>query len=332
MRGFAVASLSLLIVVSVSGCAADRAGAPEMSQTAPAPLAPPVVQQDAVDAAPGAGTVGRFAANDADVKPVSLEEADNARTAAEAFDRKIIRNAEVVLEVDDPGEAQLGVSDIATQFGGFVVTSEMTMSGSSRRVTITMRVPAENFGEAIKALRAAGVKLLHEKVTGQDVTEEYIDLQARIRTKQALEAQFLEIMKQARTVEDALEVQRQIADVRGEIERLEGRRRFLENQSSLSTIKITLNGPTPVVHTSGTSFGDHVRRAFGDAIDTGSAIIIGFIRFVGVMTPVVLLIGVPAFFVLRYLWRRLRRRLAQREVESPAPSFVPRTATPPPSE
>ena len=322
MRGFAVASLSLLIVASLSGCAADRAGAPEMSQTAPPAPASAPVPTDADSA--GAGTVGRFRADDAAVKPVSLEEANNAQTAAEAFDRKIIRNAEVVLEVDDPGEAQSKVSAVAEQFGGFVVTSEITQYGSSQRVTITMRVPADRFGQAMEALHAAGTRLISEKVTGQDVTEEYIDLQARIRTKQALEAQFLEIMKQARTVEDALEVQRQIADVRGEIERLEGRRRFLENQSSLSTIKITLNAPAPVVHTSGTSFGDHVRRAFGDAIDTGSAIIIGFIRFVGVMTPVVLLIGVPAFFVLRYLWRRLRRRMAQREVESPVPAFVPR--------
>ena len=145
--------------------------------------------------------------------------------------------------------------------------------------------------EAMEAVRSMGSDVLAEKTTGLDVTEEYIDLQARIRTKQALEAQFLEIMKQAKTVSDALEVQRQISEVRGEIERLEGRRRFLENQSSLSTIKITLSAPAPVVSTSGTSFGDHVRRAFGDAVDTASAIIIGFIRIVGVMTPVVVLIG-----------------------------------------
>ena len=317
MRGFAVASLSLLIVASLSGCAADRAGAPELSQTAPPASAPAPVVTDADDA--GAGTVGRFRADDAAVKPVSLEEANNAQTAAEAFDRKIIRNAEMTVQVEDPEKAQGAVSDVATRFGGFVVTSEMTGSGAGRHVSITMRVPAERFGEALAALRAAGLEVLHEKITGQDVTEEYIDLQARIRTKQALEAQFLEIMKQAKSVSEALEVQRQISEVRGEIARLEGRRRFLENQASLSTIKITLSAPTPVVTTSGTSVGSHVRRAFGDAVDTGSAIIIGFIRFLGVMTPVALLIGLPAFLVLRFLWRRFRRRMD--ETAAP-PSFV----------
>jgi hypothetical protein len=68
---------------------------------------------------------------------------------------------------------------------------------------------------------------LSVKTTGQDVTEEYIDLEARLRSKKALEAQFLEIMKQAHKISDALEVQSQIADVRADIERIEGRRRFL---------------------------------------------------------------------------------------------------------
>ena len=77
------------------------------------------------------------------------------------------------------------------------------------------------------------------------MTEEYIDLEARLRAQRALEAQFLEIMKTANKVSDALEVQRELANVRSEIERVEGRRRFLENQSSLSTIKVVLQTPAP---------------------------------------------------------------------------------------
>ncbi len=182
-----------------------------------------------------------------------------------------------------------------------------------------MRVPAERFGAVLEALHSVGNKVVREKSTGQDVTEEYIDLEARIRTKQALEAQFLEIMKQARTVSDALEVQTQIAEVRGEIERLEGRRRFLENQSSLSTISLTLQSPSPVVATSGSTFGDHIRRAFGDSVDTASAIVIGFIRLLGVGIPVFLLILLPAFFVLRFIGRRVRARIAARPQAPPQP-------------
>jgi hypothetical protein len=315
MRGFAVLSLSLLIVVSVSGCSGARDGGAPMpgssrssdtASTAPASPAP-------------AAEAGRFGSasdlapaskQEAEFKPVSLDEAGNAQPGAEAVGRKIIRNAEITLEVEKPGEVQSRIGAIAEGLGGFVVTSEIAQYGGSPRVSITMRVPAERFAEAMEALRATGSQVLSEKMSGQDVTEEYIDLQARIRTKQALEAQFLEIMKQARSVSDALEVQRQISEVRGEIERLEGRRRFLENQSSLSTIKITLSAPTPVITTSGPTFGTHIQRAFGDAVDTASAIVIGFIRFLGVMTPVVVLIGIPGFLLVRFLWRRMRRRMA----------------------
>src|SRR6185295_6582072 len=102
-----------------------------------------------------------------------------------------------------------------------------------------------------------------EKVSGQDVSEEYLDLEARIRSKKALETQFLEIMKQARKVSDALEVQGELADVRTEIERFEGRRRFLENQSTLSTITATLQMPAPLVVATTTGFSHSIKEAFG---------------------------------------------------------------------
>ena len=108
--------------------------------------------------------------------------------------------------------------------------------------------------------------MIQEKITGQDVTEEFIDLEARIKTQKALELQFLEIMKQAHKVEDALEVQRQIAEVRTEIEKLEGRKRFLENRASLSTITVSLQSPTAiVVNTSG--FGRNMREAVADSVE-----------------------------------------------------------------
>src|SRR6202011_3293944 len=105
------------------------------------------------------------------------------------------------------------------------------------------RVPASQFNASVEEIRHVGgdlSKVRQEKISGQDVTEEYIDVEARIKTKKALEAQFLEIMKQAHKVSDALEVQSELANVRTDIERMEGRRRYLDNQSSLSTISVTL--------------------------------------------------------------------------------------------
>ena len=149
--------------------------------------------------------------------------------------------------------------------------------------------------------------ILDAKKTGQDVTEEFIDLEARIKTQKALEAQFLEIMKQAHKVEDALEVQRQIAEVRTEIEKLEGRKRFLENRSSLSTITVHLQSPTTIVVAATTGFGRDVKEALRDSVDVARAIILFLIRFVIVMIPIFIFIILPIGLVARYLLRRARR-------------------------
>jgi len=162
--------------------------------------------------------------------------AEQAQSSPAEINRKIIRNAEIGLESPDPEEGLRKIASIAEAKGGFVVTSEVKQegsdaSGASKTATVVARVPAAQFETTIEEIRRVGSRILQEKRTGQDVTEEFIDLEARIRTKRALEAQFLEIMKQAQKVSEALEVQRQLAEVRTEIEQLEGRRRFLENQA-----------------------------------------------------------------------------------------------------
>lgn len=336
---FVTMLLPLVLLTTACGEAAPTPGTSSDRQSAAAePSAPPggsapaessgyATKSDAARPASAPARAGTQTA--ADTSTVPLADADGSRSAGEAFNRKIIRNAEIALEVEEPAPAQQRISSVAESNGGFIVTSEIKQSGSTyTTVTITMRVPADRFGAAVEAIRTGGGTVLREKITGQDVTEEFIDLEARIRTKVALEQQFLEIMKQAKTVSDALEVQTQIANVRTEIERLEGRKRFLENQSSLSTITVTLSSPAPVVRTESSGFMAAIKRAFGDAIDVGSSIIIGFIRLVGVATPVILLIVLPILLILRFAWKRARRRWNDRKAEN-APPVPPSVATPP---
>ncbi|HXG68938.1 MAG TPA: DUF4349 domain-containing protein [Blastocatellia bacterium] len=254
------------------------------------------------------------------MRTASLNEAQQAQTPV-VTDRKIIRNAELAIELDSPTEGQSKITAIAESLGGFVVTSEFRQQSRNTSVPgetiiVIVRVPAVRFITALEQIRAIGNRVVQERVSGQDVTEEYIDLEARLRTQRALEAQFLEIMKQARKVSEALEVQRQIAEVRTEIERLEGRRRFLENQSSLSTINITLQTPAPVVTATTTGFGHDVKQAFGDGIDTAVSIVTGLIRLIIVMIPVAVLILLPLYLVLRLLLRRFNLRKPQPTPES----------------
>jgi hypothetical protein len=333
-------SLTVFFVVVVSmamiGCeqAEKKSGTTASDQVA---QSGPVAPQDAakIEGSPSALPPVQFSASRGRAVPkmdsisasgglnmVSLQSASSVQAATEAFNRKIIRNADLTLETESPTDGLRKITAAAESNGGFVVTSEFKQNPvpagekPTQTVTVVARVPASNFAATLDAIRKAGDRVIQEKVSGQDVSEEYLDLEARLRTKRALEAQFLEIMKQARKVQDALDVQSELADVRTEIERLEGRRRFLENQAALSTITTTLQMPQPIVAATASGFGTSIKRAFGDSVDTAAAIVLFVIQAVIVLTPIALFFGLPLWL----MWRVVRRRLVlQRTEPSPIP-------------
>ncbi len=260
-------------------------------------------------AAPAAGT-NPTKDQEGGFQKVSLAQADQSQAATAAIERKIIRNAELTLEVAAPADAQRKAAAIAETHGGFVITSEAQQSNGTAQpaevVQLTLRVPAAQFDAAVGELRGLASRVRQEKTTGQDVTEEFIDLDARLRTQRALEAQYLEIMKGATRVSDALEVNRQLAEVRGVIEQVEGRRRFLENQAALSTIKLTLQTPAPLVSATTGGFFAGIKQALGDGVDIAATIILALIRIIIAFVPVLLFIVLPIVLLWRFL-RRLRR-------------------------
>jgi hypothetical protein len=312
-----------LALAALAGCAAGS-NDETPPQTASAPVASAVMQER------GGGAAG----DAADMKTVSLQKTEDATpaNAAEApapAERKIIRNAALTLEVEQPARAMQAVASIAEARGGFVVTADSVQRGGTKGtrsyevITVEIRVPAAQFDAALAEIRgAAGGSVTAQKITGKDVTEEFIDLEARLRTQRAFEAQLMEILKRAQDVEDAIAVQQQLANVRTEIERVEGRRRFLENQSSLSTISVTLQPPAPLVSTTG--FFQSVGAAFGEGIDIAAAVTLFLIRVALALLPVVIFIGLPAYFILRYLVRRARRRRpAPPQPPQPVQEFQP---------
>jgi hypothetical protein len=255
---------------------------------------------------------------------ISLEKVSSVQASSHAADRKVISNGELIIETSNPLDGQSKIAMIAAKYDGFVVTSESkenqgeSLSKPATTVTIVVRVPAANFIGAFEEIQKIDGRILHNKRTGKDVTEEYIDLEARLRTKRALEMQFLEIMKQARKISDALEVQNELADVRTEIESLEGRRRFLENQSTLSTIDITLRTPLPIAAATTRGFRTSIYAAFGDGLDTATAIVLGVIHFVIVMIPIFLMIILPCWFI----FKRLRHLIPSPKKSEPALSVT----------
>jgi hypothetical protein len=224
--------------------------------------------------------------------------------------RKVIRTADLGLEADDPAEARRKASELVEREGGFVATSEVTASEHQDRssVALVLRVPADRFSAVLSSLRAMGTHVSRERVAGQDVTEEWVDLEGRLRTQRALEEQMLGILKDAKTVKDALDVQKELATVRGEIERIEGRTRLLRDRTSLATITLTVSPTRPVVAASAFGFGKAAHHAARDFVNVSAGIVTGGIRLAGWLLPVLLLIVLPLALLIRGIQRSRRSR------------------------
>lgn len=233
------------------------------------------------------------------------------------IERKIVRNADLNLEAVSPEESQRKIAQIADGKGGFVVESQQSSSdvriGTRDIATMTIRVPAAKFTETLEEIRQTASRVIVETIKSDDVTEEFIDVEARLKAKKSLEGQFLEIMKQAKSVQDALNVQTELSEVRGEIEKIEGRKRFLESQTALSTIKIRLQTPQAFAGNS-KGFFYELSQSIGKGFDAALGFILGFVTFLIAILPFLLFVVLPIYLVLRYFWRKRGRRKSVTEI------------------
>jgi len=192
---------------------------------------------EALPSIPGEGEPG-------EVKfvPASI---DGGRGESEITDaltegRKIVKTGSMTLEVENIAETLDEVAEMADELNGYVVSSYKYEY--KRRVLgrITIRVPFEKFEEAFERLRQLAVAVPDETTRATDVTEEYVDLEARLSNLLATEAQYLALMEEAENVEEMLMVQKELSKVRGEIEQIEGRMKYLEQTSETSLIEVDL--------------------------------------------------------------------------------------------
>ncbi len=129
----------------------------------------------------------------------------------------IVRTGNLVLIVNDVPETLQRIVDLAINLGGYVVTSNQYKEGERLVGQITVRVDADRFTEAMRTLRGYAIEVSSENTSSQDVTEEYVDLQAKLKNLEAAEQQLLVILQKAEKVEDILAIQRELTDVRGQI-------------------------------------------------------------------------------------------------------------------
>jgi len=161
-------------------------------------------------------------------------------TTTSTTDRMIIRTGNIDIVVEDVQVAIEDIAQLAESMQGFVVNSTTWRQGNALYGNISIRVPADSYNSALRIIRDSAVEVNSENTASRDVTEEYVDLQAKLKNLEATEQQLLKIMEQATTVESILKVQSQLTETRSQIESLKGSIQYIERTTAMSLIQVQL--------------------------------------------------------------------------------------------
>jgi hypothetical protein len=226
-----------------------------------------------------------------------------ATTDTTAVPSMLIRTGNAQIEVDSLEIAMQQVRDLAQRLGGYIANTQLASGRDQiRSATLEMKIPAARWTDALTGLKPIGkVEALNE--FSQDVGEEYVDVTARVQNAKRLEARLIELLaNRTGRLSDVLSVERELARVREEIERYEGRLRYLRTRAAMSTMTVTVHEAFPVVSARGESgvLGDAFKQAWRNFV----GFIAGIISLTGILIPLAAL-GVLAWFVWRrWGWRR----------------------------
>jgi hypothetical protein len=219
----------------------------------------------------------------------------------------IIRTGSAFLEVDSLESAIAQVRGLALAAGGYVANSAIqTGEGQQRQATLEIKVPSSRYDQAVGGLAAIG-KLISSSTNALDVGEEFVDVTARVANARRMEERLVNLLA-TRTgkLEDVLAVERELARVREEIERYEGRLRYLRTQVAMSTLTVTVSEPGPIVGQPGSNV---VVEALKQAWRNSVMVVAGGIEMLGAVLPV-LALGLLAWIGIRW-WRGRRTAMSQ---------------------
>lgn len=248
-----------------------------------------------------------------------------------APNRMIIKNGEMTLLVADTDVALDRATAVAVETGGYIVSSKTWLQDGFRYAAITMGVPVDQFETAQRRLRTLAVQVTNDTASGQDVSDEYVDLQSRLANLEATQARIREFLQQAKDVDEALQVNAKLTEVEAEINQVKGRMNYLEGRSSFSTLTVNLEpqrptptpSPTPTPTPTPTPAVWRPDKTFQSASGTLVQIVQAL---VDLLIWVVVIIGpfaVPAIVVVWLVWKWARRKEAKRQPAVVKPVIPP---------
>jgi len=219
--------------------------------------------------------------------------------------RMIIRSGTMSIEAENFNESEGKVKEIVNGVNGYVTNSTSQLNASGKKQgTITIRVSAAKFDELVSQLSGIG-KVMNQNISGKDVTEEFMDAEARLKTQRELEARLLKLLaEKTSTLSAIVEVEQKLAGVRENIEKTEGRMRYLKDQASYSTITVSVYEPAMLTTSSGGGFFYELGESISKGLSGFTKVLSGLITFIIALSPVLAIILFIIYLVRRYLKKR----------------------------
>lgn len=213
-------------------------------------------------------------------------------------ERKLIKNGEVEFESKNLQETRKNIFKTIEKFNGYSSSDNEYKNSNEISNSLIVRVPSGNFDNLLKEIAIGVTKFDRKEITIKDVTAEFLDIEARLKTKKELENRYLEILKKANTVTEILEVEKQIGGLRSEIESIEGRLKFLNSQISFSTLNIRIYETI----SNQTEFGKKFKNGFKNGWEN---LILFFVFLVNVWPFILIILGI---LILIRIWRKRKQK------------------------
>lgn len=226
---------------------------------------------------------------------------DAQNTSSESFaqEQKIIKTGTLRFAVNDLDKTHAHIKSLAQQYKGILQNDRSGKSYNQIYRDMTLRVPSEHFQAVMDSIGKGVAYFDQNDVTQQDVSEEFVDLQARLKAKRELESRYLELLKQAKNVTEMLEIERELSKIREEIEAREGRLQFLQNRVSYSTINIYFYKTTSDTGIT-TSYGSKMWNALKSGWNGISLFFLGLLH----IWPLFVILFLLFFGIKSYVKRR----------------------------
>ncbi|WP_025125549.1 DUF4349 domain-containing protein [Myroides odoratimimus] len=216
-------------------------------------------------------------------------------------ERMIVKEGNIRFETSNAQETRANIVASSKKLNGYLSQDTSNVYGNRTEHTIVIRVPAKNFETLLEGVTQTATKVDSKNINALDVTEEFIDIEARIKTKKEIEERYKELLKRANTIDDILRIERELGALRADIESFEGRLKYLKSRISLSTLTVTFYEKGE----STTGFGYEISSAFG----SGWSNLLSFVIGLFYIWPFIL-ISIGLILIIR----RIRKRRKQNKI------------------